>query len=103
MPTNSRRNLKLPQLTENLSQGMDPPPPAINAHQIDCVHERVHVRILQWKTHSDQMIHKMKANFHQCMSGRQTKIDAYIKGIYNKRIRQRAVLVRTLTHVSWNF
>merc|ERR1719376_589638 len=67
-------------------------------HQIECVHERGHVRILQWKTHADQMIHKVKANFHQCMSGRQSKIDAYIKGLYNKRIHQRAAIIKTLTH-----
>jgi len=67
-------------------------------HQIECVHERVHVRILQWKSHADQMIHTVKSNFNRCISSRQSKIDAYIKGLYTKRTHQRAAIIKTLTH-----
>jgi len=66
-------------------------------HQISTVHERVHVRISQWKAHSEQYVHKLKANFHECMSGRQGKIDAYIKAVAEKRVHKREALIKTLT------
>ena len=69
-------------------------------HQISTVHERVHVRISQWKAHSEQYVHKLKANFHECMSGRQGKIDAYIKAVAEKRVHKREALIKTLTTVS---
>merc|ERR1719354_900822 len=44
------------------------------------------------------MIHSVKSNFNRCISSRQSKIDAYIKGLYTKRTHQRAAIIKTLTH-----